>query len=299
MDGVLLIDKPAGLTSHEVVLQIRKFLGVKKIGHTGTLDPYATGVLVLCVGKATRIIEFLVRSIKEYQTTLKLGVTTDTQDFTGHILSEKPISVPEKELREQIQNFLGEIEQIPPMFSAIKIKGQRLYGLARQGQEVDRSPRKVTIYDFRILDIQFPFVSLQITCSHGTYIRTLVSDLGDRLGSGACVWELRRTRSGSFEIEDTITLEKLKSLSPEQIVEKYLIALDKALITMPALYFDEKSSKLLSQGAWVIAPSCQPLSAQGYYRGYDETGRFFAIIELIRGSENEKRAHPVKVIYTP
>jgi tRNA pseudouridine55 synthase len=313
MDGVLAIDKPAGLTSHEVVLQVRRFLKIKKIGHTGTLDPYATGVLVLCIGKATRIVEFLVESTKEYRVTMKLGVTTDTQDLTGRVLCEKPVMVSEEELREQIQSFVGEINQIPPMFSAIKIKGQRLYELARQGQEIERPPRKVIIYGIQILEVRFPFVSFQVICSQGTYIRTLVSDLGERLKCGACVWELRRTRVGCFRLDEAIPFETLRSLSPELIAERYLISIDKALATLPALYFDEKTSRLLARGTFVkldrskgflnllpslsLQPQQDSYPSQGYYRGYEARGNFFAVVKLIPNSEGDWMVQPVKVIY--
>ncbi|HWP48844.1 MAG TPA: tRNA pseudouridine(55) synthase TruB [Candidatus Limnocylindrales bacterium] len=313
MDGVLPIDKPAGLTSHEVVLQVRRLLKIKKIGHTGTLDPYATGVLVLCIGKATRIVEFLVELTKEYRVTMKLGVTTDTQDLTGRVLCEKPVVVTEEELREQIQSFVGEIKQIPPMFSAIKIKGQRLYELARQDQEIERPPRKVIIYEIQILEIRFPFVSFQVTCSPGTYIRTLVSDLGERLKCGACVWELRRTRVGSFGLDEAVPFETLRSLSPERIAERYLISIDKALATLPALYFDEKTSRLLARGAFVkldrskgslnLLPSLSLQSQQdsypspGYYRGYEARGNFFAVVKLVPNPEGDWMVQPVKVIY--
>jgi tRNA pseudouridine55 synthase len=313
MDGVLPIDKPKGLTSHEVVLQVRRFLKIKKIGHTGTLDPYATGVLVLCIGKATRIVEFLVGSTKEYRVTMKLGVTTDTQDLTGRVLSEKPVVVSEKELREQIQSCMGEMDQVPPMFSAIKIKGRRLYELARQGQEIERTPRKVILYDIQILEIRLPFVSFQVTCSSGTYIRSLVSNLGERLKCGACVWELRRTRVGTFGLDEAVPFETLRSLPPEQVAERYLISIDKALAHMPALYFDEKTSRLLAQGTFVkldrskelpdplpsmalqLQKDLQPL--QGYYRGYDARGNFFAVVKLISDSQGNWMVRPVKVIY--
>jgi len=319
MDGVLPVDKPAGLTSHRVVSQARKLLNIEKIGHTGTLDPYATGVLVLCLGKATRISEFLVRSVKGYRTVMKLGVTTDTQDLTGRILSEKPVVVSEEELREQVQKFIGEIYQVPPMFSALKVQGRRLYKLARQGKEVVRAPRKVTVYDLHILEVNFPFVSFQITCSHGTYIRTLVSDLGERLGCGACVWELRRTHVGPFGLDEVVDFERLESLSPAQVAEKYLVPMDKALVTLPAVYLDEKVSRLLSQGTTVTLahPNLSPGSSvpqllnpgerdealKGYFRGYDAAGNFFAIVRLTPAPTGAServplwKVQPAKVIY--
>lgn len=312
-DGVLPINKPAGSTSHNVVLQVRKILKIKKIGHAGTLDPYVTGVLLLCIGKATRIVEFLVEFVKEYRTVLKLGITTDTQDFTGRVLSEKPVTVSDEELKEKVQSFVGEIEQIPPMFSAIKIQGQRLYQLARQGQKISRTPRKVRVYDIQILEVNFPFVGLQIKCSQGTYVRTLVSDLGERLGCGACVWELRRTGVGPFGLENTLSLEMLKTLSPIQVAEKYLIPIDKALTNMPALYFDERESRLLSQGVVIkLGQSSQLIDSstsqfsdlwknikisQGYCRGYNIAGNFFAVVKLISDSERGWLVQPIKVIY--
>jgi len=210
-DGVMIVDKPAGWTSHDVVNFIRKRFGAKKVGHAGTLDPLATGVLVILMGKAVKLSAEISGQEKEYQAKLTLGKATDTQDSSGKIISEKQWDgLTADSVRSAFAGFLGEIEQVPPMVSAIQLNGKRLYELARQGKEVERKPRKIEIKKIDIMDISLPNVSFSVTCSKGTYIRTLCHDIGEVLGCGGHLSGLRRTRSGNFSIDAAVTIEQLR-----------------------------------------------------------------------------------------
>ncbi len=217
--GVLVIDKPGGMTSHDVVMRVRRILGVKKIGHTGTLDPMATGLLPLCIGGATKIARFLEGGEKEYRATIKFGVETDTYDAEGKVVAESDTSgVNEEMVLEALTQFKGKIQQIPPMYSAVKIGGTPLYKLARKGITVEREPKEVEISDIDVEEFTMPLLTMRITCSKGTYIRTLCHDLGSAVGCGAHLVALRRTRSGYFSIQDAITLDADKSEMIESIV---------------------------------------------------------------------------------
>ncbi|MPZ69320.1 MAG: tRNA pseudouridine(55) synthase TruB [Actinobacteria bacterium] len=219
MDGVLVIDKPAGMTSHDVVDRIRKTFKTRKVGHAGTLDPDATGVLILGIGRATRFLAYSQTAPKRYEAVARFGITTSTQDASGEVISEAEATFTEDDLRDALDGFRGEIEQIPPMVSAVKVGGERLYKKARRGEEVERAARKVTISD---LDLRAfvpganPEATLDVTCSGGTYVRTLVHDLGDALGCGAHLVILRRTEAGGFTVEDAIPLDDVvpESLRP-------------------------------------------------------------------------------------
>ncbi len=227
MDGVLNINKPAGMTSHDVVDSIRRITKIKRVGHTGTLDPMATGVLPICIGKATKIVQFLIAEDKEYAVEMRLGIVTDSQDTTGKILEETPPpDVSEEEIRAVFQNFLGEQMQIPPMISAKHHKGKRLYELARKGVEVKRQPCKIYIHDLTLEEVKIPLIRFRVTCSKGTYIRTLCHDLGVSLNSGSAMSGLTRVRCGSFHVNDSTALDSLKS--PED-VQARLCGLNDAL----------------------------------------------------------------------
>ena len=218
INGFFIIDKPAGITSHDVVSRVRRILGTRKVGHTGTLDPFATGVLPVAVNEGTKAIPFLDEGVKCYEAKLKLGVTTDTLDITGKILSTADYySVDEKCFVQLLPHFIGEIDQVPPMFSAIKIDGQPLYKMARQGQEVERKPRRVQIRSIKITSFEPPYVSISVNCSRGTYVRSLADDMGKVLGCGAVLQELRRTESGPFEISSAISLEALQVMVQQGI----------------------------------------------------------------------------------
>lgn len=225
INGFVVIDKPAGITSHDVVSRVRRILGTRKVGHTGTLDPFATGVLPVAVHDGTKVIPFLDEGVKCYEALMQLGVATDTLDMTGTVLRESTFSsVSEKQLQDVFKSFTGPIFQVPPMYSAIKQGGQPLYKLARMGQEVERAARPVEIYSIELLSFTPPFVSMKVTCSRGTYIRTLADDIGAIIGCGAALKELRRTASGPFEISAAHTLEDLERTASEGDVSALFIA---------------------------------------------------------------------------
>ena len=209
-DGVINVYKEPGYTSFDVVAKLRGILHQKKIGHTGTLDPQAEGVLVVCLGKATRLCDILPDHDKEYEAVLLLGTTTDTEDMTGTVLERKPVNVSEGAVREAVESYIGTYDQIPPMYSAIKVNGQKLYDLARQGQTVERKPRSVTIYTLEILEMDLPRVRLRIRCSRGTYIRSLCRDIGEKLGCGGCMEHLMRTGACGFRAEKSLRLSEIE-----------------------------------------------------------------------------------------
>lgn len=220
MNGFIVIDKPPGITSHDVVSRVRRILGTRKVGHTGTLDPFATGVLPVAVNEGTKAIPFLDEGLKGYDALLRLGVKTDTLDMTGHVLHEADgTTVSRDRLEAVMKSFVGEIDQVPPMFSAIKRDGQPLYKLARKGQEVERQPRRVRISSLEILSVSLPLVALRVVCSRGTYVRSLADDMGAALGCGAALQELRRTASGPFDLAASVTLEELEDAVREGRVE--------------------------------------------------------------------------------
>jgi tRNA pseudouridine55 synthase len=224
MDGILIIDKPQWLTSHDVVVKLRKKLGQQKIGHAGTLDPLATGILIVVIGKATKLVPQLINHDKAYDVSMTLGLKTDSGDITGKILKKEEIHYMETaRLKEAFNKFIGEIDQIPPMISAKKHKGRPLYKYARQGKVIPRAPKKINIYAIKMGKVSFPEVSFTVDCSKGTYIRTLCEDIGDILGIGACASKIRRTKSGQFIIDQAISLDTLLSLSTEEI-KKHLIS---------------------------------------------------------------------------
>lgn len=264
MDGVLIIDKPAGMTSHDVVARVRKLTGHRRVGHTGTLDPFATGVLVILIGRATRLAQFLSGAEKEYEAVVRLGFATDTGDLTGvpiqesHANAHRPQSFGKDEIEVAIASLRGEIEQTPPMYSAKKIAGQKLYELARRGKEVERKPVRVMIDEFAAVERDGALLTeagdgnqdlaVRVVCSAGTYIRTLAEDLGRALHIGAHVAELRRTRAGHFRIGEAITLEQLQGKVQTGELQQLLVAPDLALSFLPALDFDAAAAKRIAQG---------------------------------------------------
>ncbi|MBI5484914.1 MAG: tRNA pseudouridine(55) synthase TruB [Deltaproteobacteria bacterium] len=225
MNGFIVIDKPAGITSHDVVSRVRRILGTKKVGHTGTLDPFATGVLPIAVNDGTKCIPFLDEGSKTYEALLRLGVTTDTLDMTGAVLTESDTScISREQLLSVLSEFTGSISQIPPMYSAIKQNGQPLYKLARQGVEVERKARDVEINSLELLSFDLSFAAIRVTCSRGTYVRSLADDIGRRLGCGAALQELRRSASGPFRIEDAVTLVELETVAGEGRSEAHCLS---------------------------------------------------------------------------
>ena len=246
--GILLIDKNTGSSSGKIVYQARKKLGIKKIGHAGTLDPLATGLLPLLINKATRVSDFLMDDVKVYETLAFFGQKTDTQDITGEILEKSSKTFEFDDLKKAIyDNFIGEIFQTPPMYSALKHKGKKLYEFAREGKSIERKKRKIKIYDFDIVDFKFPYARLRIKCSKGTYIRTLVNDLGEILQSFATVKELRRTNIGDFDVEDSIKIEDFEKMDKDEIIKR-LIPIDKALFQYEKIVLDKSYYKQATNG---------------------------------------------------
>ncbi|MBI3085890.1 MAG: tRNA pseudouridine(55) synthase TruB [candidate division NC10 bacterium] len=252
--GVLNINKPAGMTSHDVVDAVRKILGVRRVGHTGTLDPQATGVLPLCVGRATRIAQFLTQADKEYLTTLRLGVTTDTLDAAGKETGRvEDIRVRREDLLAILPRFVGEIQQVPPIFSAKKYRGERLYRLARRGEKVERPPVAVRVHGLELLEFTPPFVRLRATCSKGTYARSLCDDIGRALGCGGHLHALTRTRSGRFSLDGILTLEALEARVREGRLPEVLIPIADALAHLPAVRVAPEAGRLILHGGAVAA----------------------------------------------
>ena len=277
MNGILLIDKPAGWTSSDVVAKLRGILHERRIGHSGTLDPMATGLLVVFVGRATRAVEFAESQRKRYRAGLRLGLATDTQDTTGTPVGGSPREISRDELERVLGVFRGEIEQIPPMYSAIKVKGQKLYEIARRGGEVERRPRRITVYELKLLGQEDGDWLLDIVCSKGTYVRTLCHDIGAALGCGGCMSALRRTRAGDFRLEDAHTLEDVQRAADEGRAEQLLLPLD-SRFPEPAQRVDAGTEKRLRCGG---RPHTE--LADGRYRIYSASGEFLALCRAVRG----------------
>lgn len=248
INGIMNIYKEAGFTSHDVVAKLRGIVKQKKIGHTGTLDPDAVGVLPVCFGSATKLCDMMTDKSKEYEVGMRLGVTTDTQDMSGRILREREADVDEAAVISAVMSFVGGYEQIPPMYSALKVNGKKLYELARQGKEVERQPRHVEIPYIRMLDVQIPCVRFVAGCSKGTYIRSLCADIGERLGCGAAMETLKRTRVGSFKIEDAITLSEVERLMETGDCEKYIIAPDSIFMDYEGAAVKPEAERALLNG---------------------------------------------------
>lgn len=272
--GIIILNKPVGVSSHRCVGMVRKALNMKKVGHTGTLDPDASGVLPILAGPATRASDFLTMEDKRYRATILLGTKTDTLDMAGEVIEKKPVNVTEEEIRTTIAEFVGNIQQVPPMYSAIQVNGQRLYNLARQGIEVERKARDITIFSIDIEKINLPYVKIAVHCSKGTYIRTLASDIGDKLGCGGCISELERTASGPFTLESALTPEELATFAENGEAEKALLPLDSFFKNYEAIYLDKKRADRVKNGV----PIYYRGKTQGeMYRVYDENGSFIAL----------------------
>ncbi|MBN2392582.1 MAG: tRNA pseudouridine(55) synthase TruB [Anaerolineae bacterium] len=235
MNGFLIVNKPTGMTSHDVVNAVRRMAGTRRVGHTGTLDPLATGVLVLALGTATRLVQFIDGSDKAYRATLRLGETTTTYDADGEVVQHHPVTVSEAEIEAALADFRGAIGQIPPMYSAVKVQGQKLYKLARQGKEIERAPRPVTIHRLDMLAWALPALTIEVVCSAGTYIRSLAHDLGQMLGCGAHLTALTRTAAGEFRLEDAHTLEALRTLAQAGRLAEALLPPETALTVLPVV----------------------------------------------------------------
>lgn len=276
MNGVLNIFKNSGMSSFDVVRIIRKIACEKKVGHTGTLDPEAIGVLPVCLGKATKIIDYIMNDKKSYKVKFKLGVTTSTYDLEGEILSETDTSnITVEETLEAINKFKGTYNQVPPMYSALKKNGVRLYELARKGIEIEREGRPITIYDIKDIEINLPYISMEVTCSKGTYIRSLCYDIGEELKVGACMTELRRTETSCFHERDSVNINDLNS----ENINNYIISIEDALKSYPRLKVNEGFSKLLINGVRVMDRRLtnEKIDNNILYRVYDENDKFLGL----------------------
>lgn len=248
LSGIIIMHKEAGFTSHDVVAKMRGICKQKKIGHTGTLDPAATGVLPVCLGNATKLCDMLTDKDKEYVAELMLGVETDTQDLTGTVLREKAVACKEEEVRNAVESFVGDYMQVPPMYSALKVDGKKLYELARAGKEVERQARPVVIHEIEILEMRLPVVKMRVACSKGTYIRTLCADIGEKLGCGGTMKSLQRTRVGCFGLEEAVTLAELETIRDNEGLERVIKPADSVFMQCPALHIKPEFIKLLENG---------------------------------------------------
>lgn len=281
--GIINVYKEAGYTSFDVVAKMRGILGIKKVGHTGTLDPDATGVLPVCIGKATKVCDLLTDKDKTYEAVMRLGVVTDTQDMTGQVLEEHAVTVTEDAVRRAVGQFVGQIEQVPPMYSALKVGGQKLCNLARKGIEVERKPRPVTIYEIRIKNIALPLVTMEVHCSKGTYIRTLCQDIGQALGCGGCMESLVRTQVASFAVADSLTLAQIEEAKKEDRLDQILLPIDQVFSAYPKVYASEEADKRLVNGNAIEqmqARADEAIDEGDPVRIYLSDGRFVGIYHL-------------------
>lgn len=279
MDGLINIYKEKGFTSHDVVAKMRGILRMKKIGHTGTLDPDATGVLPVCVGKGTRLCSLLENHDKTYRAVLLLGMETDTQDVTGQILAEKPVCVTEEQVLEALPAFRGKIMQIPPMYSALKVNGKKLYEYAREGKVIEREARPVEIYELTVEKIELPRITMTVSCSKGTYIRTLCHDIGQALGCGGCMESLIRTRVGDFHLEQAITLKELEAKRDAGELDSCLVTVEQIFAGLPAVTTRKPYDVLIHNGNRVLGNMLETVPQEKQVRMYDSSGLFTGIYE--------------------
>ena len=293
-DGIINVYKEKGFTSFDVVAKMRGILGQRKVGHTGTLDPAAEGVLPVCAGKGTRLCDMLTDHDKTYRATMLLGVVTDTQDTTGMILEEKDTShLTEDEVREAILSFVGDYDQIPPMYSALKVDGKKLYELAREGKVIERKARPVTIHEIVIESMNLPEVVMSVSCSKGTYIRTLCNDIGDKLSVGGCMKELLRTKVGRFVLEETLTLADLQKLKEEGRLEEAVFPLEEVFAELPEIRATEEVlDKLMKNGNPFRHKVTGVVSDGDAYRAYSMDGQFIGVYEY---SEEKHMFYPRKI----
>ena len=285
MTGIILLDKPKGITSFGAVARIRRICSEKKCGHTGTLDPMATGVLTVMLGGGTRFIELLPSHDKAYAATFRLGTVTDTLDITGKVLETREVNVTAEQVKEKLKDFVGEISQLPPMYSAVSVDGQRLYDLARQGIEVERTPRNVTIFSIDVLseNEETGEYEISVECSSGTYIRTLIADLGEALGCGAVMTELRRTKANGFEIEKAVTLEQLEAAAENGTLDEIVIPVAEALENYPMIKVTEAQAKRFRNGGELDLQRLKYPRMLGYFRIFDPEMNFIGLGEIGEG----------------
>lgn len=294
MDGILNINKPQDRTSFSVVAQIRRLSKERRVGHAGTLDTMAVGVLPVCMGKGTRVVQFLMGVSKVYRARIKLGVTTDTYDATGEVTQEGDASnVSLEQIKTALDSFCGTIMQKPPIYSALKYGGQRLYKLAREGIEVDIKSRPITIYSIELIDYQPPLVTIEVECARGTYIRSLAYDLGQMLGCGAHLEHLVRLKYGPFDIKDAISLEQVEEACTNDTLQKYIYPMDTVLKYLPSIIVEEEQECLIKHGGCVVVEEGEAdVSGESRCRAYNKDGYFIAIL---RFDSEKKLWHPEKV----
>jgi tRNA pseudouridine55 synthase len=293
--GIINIYKEAGYTSHDVVARLRRILGQKKIGHTGTLDPDAVGVLPVCLGVGTRLCDMLTEENKEYVAELRFGVTTDTQDMSGTVLSRQAVTITEKQAAEIADSFLGDYEQVPPMYSALKVNGRKLYELAREGLEVERKARCVRIEELEILHMELPVIRLRVVCSKGTYIRTLCDDIGKKAGCGAAMASLKRTRVGRFCADDALTLSDVEDMVKADRLEEFIVRVEEMFPALQSVKIWDDYQKQLENGnclALKMACGLKALNDSEQVRVYNAQGIFYGIY---RYEERTKNFFPVKM----
>ncbi len=290
MNGLLIVNKPVGPTSHDVVYKIRKWSGERRVGHTGTLDPLASGVLIICLGTATRISEYILHTDKRYTAVIRLGQTTATYDSQSRVLVQRAVNLSADHIAATLTKFKGVIQQTPPSYSALQIQGRRAYDMARQGEEVDLKPRTVTVYSLNIVSWKSPDLTLDIACSSGTYIRSIAHDLGQALDCGGHIVSLIRTATGPFTLADAIPLNDLQTLKPNQFV-RLLRPTDQALLDWPEVRLDAEGANRIQHGNPVpLTPG-----ATGLGRAYDPRGRLVALVEADPANNEWK---PKKVLIT-
>lgn len=298
INGIINVYKEKGFTSHDVVAKLRGILHQKKIGHTGTLDPDAVGVLPVCLGRATKLCEFLTDHDKVYEAELRLGITTDTEDTTGKVLCEKEVRVTQDEVLEAIHSFVGEYQQVPPMYSAIKVEGKKLYELAREGVVIERKPRPVTIYDITVLEMTLPVVKMRVHCSKGTYIRSLCRDIGEKLGCGGCMSSLVRTKVAQFEIENSLTLSEIQKLSDENKIENNIVTIDSIFTEYQEITVSKEYNRLIYNGNMFSPKAVKEKETKdgSLYRVYSEKREFIGVYQY---NDSKKMFTPVKIFYDP
>jgi tRNA pseudouridine55 synthase len=296
ISGALVVDKPVGMTSHDVVQAIRNGTGLRRAGHTGTLDPRASGVLVILVGPAVRLSEYVSASDKRYQAIIRLGGSTDTFDAEGKVtLTKDPLNITEEQFNTALQTFVGEIEQTPPPYSAVKVQGRKAYEMARQGEEVDLAPRKITVHHLEILEWAPPEVVIDVHCSSGTYVRSLANDLGVMLGCGAYLVGLRRTKSGRFSLRDSVPLRKLQEAFTAGNWYQYLIPAAEALGDWPAIELNPDEVEGVRHGHRVKVAG-EP--AETKVRGVSTQGELVALMEMVVNEDGSREWQPKKVFFT-
>jgi tRNA pseudouridine55 synthase len=305
--GIVLVDKPLGGSSNHILQKVRRLYQAQKAGHTGALDPLATGMLPMCLGEATKFSQFLLEADKTYEVTAKLGIRTTTSDADGEIVAEKPVEVTEQQIRQACASFVGQSKQVPSMFSALKYQGKPLYFYARQGIEVEREARNIHIYKLDVTDITLPYVKMVVHCSKGTYIRSLVDDLGQLLGCGAYVTRLHRIQVADYPAERMISLEHLSQLVNDEVtttdfsaIDKHLLPMDTAVKSLPSIHIDDAQIHRFDHGQSVVGKTDAELELGQFFRVYDiNSTEFLGVGEVVKKPRDQPRADADALFVSP